>query len=414
MKIIEVPIEQLKPAEYNPRFMTEKQAKELEKSIKEFGLVDPLIVNRHKGRENIVIGGHQRFKIASNLGFKTVPVVYVDLDEKKERELNLRLNKNLGDWDWDLLANFEIEELKEVGFSDEELDKFIGLEEDDFDAEAEYEKILEPTTKLGDLWQLGEHRLLCGDSTQKASYEALLGQKKASLVFTDPPYNVGYDYTVTYVKGRARKNKFHTFNDNKNEEEFKDFIFNVFNNCYQFSLNSACFYCWHASKTEYLFRLGIEMAAWYIAQTLHWLKNGTTFSRGLDYLYANEPCYYGWKRGEKHFNNKKAVKDFKNIIALDINDFKDLPNIWYENRDKIKEYGHPTQKPIRLAERALKKHSKQGDIILEPFNGSGSTMMACGQLKRKCYAIELDPKYVDVAIKRWELFTNNKAIKLTI
>lgn len=339
-------------------------------------------------------------------------MVYVNLDEKNERELNLRLNRNLGEWDWNMLANFGEEELLQVGFTSEELDKMFNLEEDEFDAQKEYDQIVEPQTKLGDLYQLGNHKLLCADSTLKESFEKLMENEKAQLVFTDPPYNVGYDYTISYVEGRVRKNKFHVFNDKKNKEEFIDFINKVFENCYSFSKENTSFYCWHASQTEYLFRLGIEQANWHIAQTLHWLKNGTTFSIGLDYLYANEPCYYGWKKGEKHFNNKQAVKDFKNIIALDIEDFKELPNIWYENRDKIKDYQHPTQKPVRLAERAIKKHSNRNDIVLEPFNGSGSTMIACEQLDRKCYAIELDPKFVDVAIKRFETFTNKKAVKI--
>ena len=337
-----------------------------------------------------------------------------DLTDEQVKAYRLADNK-LNESEWDLgLAIDELKELSDEMFNltgfDEDL--LVDVQEDNFDAQAEYDKILEPVSKMGDLWQLGEHRLLCGDSTLKASYEAILGQEKASLVFTDPPYNVGYDYTITYVEGRVRKNKFNVFNDKKSNEDFIKFIEYVFKNCFDFCEKGSVFYCWHASKTEYLFRQGIEQAGWYVAQTLQWLKNGCAFSKGLDYLYANEPCYFGWKKGDKHFNNKKIVKDFKNIIALDIYDFSELTNVWYENRDKISEYLHPTQKPIRLAERALKKHSKIKDIVLEPFNGSGSTMMACEQLKRKCYAIELDPKFVDVAIKRYEQSMGIKAIKL--
>lgn len=412
MEIVHIEINKLKPSQYNPRVMTERQAKDLTESIKRFGLVDPIVVNQHEGRENVVVGGHQRLKVASNLGFKTVPVVFVDLDEKRERELNLRLNKNLGEWNWDLLANFEIEELKDVGFSDEELDKFIGLEEDDFDAQAEYDKIVEPDTKLGDVYKLGNHRLLCGDSTEEGSYRKLMEGDLASMVFTDPPYNVGYDYWgFRGTRKHGVKSK-KTFNDKKSPEEYSDFIYQVFNNCFRFTLNSASFYCWHASRMEYPVRLGLEKAGWKISQTVIWLKNQLTPSPGQDYNRIYEPCYFGWKEKERHFINKKFTGKWDEMILLDRNSFLEWLDVLFEHKDKIRDYQHPTQKPIRLAERALKKHSNQGDIVLELFSGSGSTMMACEQLKRKCYAIELDPKFVDVGIKRWELFTGNKAIKL--
>lgn len=407
MEIKETPIEQLKPAEYNPRIMTEKQVNDLTESIKRFGLVDPIIVNQHEGRENIVVGGHQRLKIASNLGFKTIPVVYVNLPEKEEKELNLRLNKNLGEWDWDLLANFEMEELKDVGFSSEEIDKFIGLEEDNFDAQAEYDKIVEPVSKLGDLWQLGEHRLLCGDSTQKASYEAILGQKRASMVFTDPPYNVGYSYDWRSDMHKGKKVAHRFFSDKKTEKQYSDFIKNVFVNCFDFCKDNSNFYCWYASKFHAIVENAIKEAGWKISQQLIWMKNYPVLSSGQDFHRTFEPCLHGWK-GKAHFYNK--IGNLRDIINWE--DFHDLFDVWFEKRDKLGDYKHPTQKPIKLAERALKKSSKSGDIILEPFCGSGSTLIACEQLKRNCYAIELDPIYCDVIIKRYELFTSNKATKI--
>ncbi len=195
MKIQQVKITELKNAPYNPRKWSEEAIENLKNSIQEFGMVDPLIVNYAPERKGIIIGGHFRLKIAKDLGYKEVPVVYVNIpDETKERKLNLRLNKNLGEWDDKLLAEFDEDLLSEVGFSSEELDKIFELEtsEDDFDAQAEYEKIGKPKTKLGDLWQLGEHKVLCGDSTQKDAVARLLGGNKADMVFTDPPYNVDY------------------------------------------------------------------------------------------------------------------------------------------------------------------------------------------------------------------------------
>lgn len=414
MEIVEVPISELKPSEYNPRQMTEKQVEDLTNSIKEFGLVDPIIVNRHPGRENVVVGGHQRLKIASVLGFQTVPVVYVDLDEKRERELNLRLNKNLGEWDWNMLANFDKEELLNVGFRSEELDKIFNVKEDEFDADKEYEKIEEPKTKLGDLYKLGEHRLLCGDSTKKESFERLMGGEKAQMVFTDPPYNVNYkyDWRRALHKGKKVKNTITSFRDKWTPEDYKKLIYDVFKNCFDFSFDSATFYCWHATKTEQEVRSGIEEAGWHFSQTLIWLKENIILALGQDYQRIYEPCYFGWKKGKKRFVNRVFTNKFRDAFSLNYEDFTDWLDVVYQKRDKLSDYIHSTQKPVRLAERALKKHSERGSIILEPFNGSGSTMIACEQLNRKCYAIELDPKFVDVAIKRWEQFTGQKAIKL--
>lgn len=251
IKIVKLNVRDLKPAEYNPRKWSEESVKNLKKSIEEFGLVDPIIVNAAPKRKNIVIGGHFRLKIAKDLGFKEVPVVYVNVpDIKKEQELNLRLNKNLGDWDWDLLANIDDEILTEVGFSSEELDNFFGLQEDDFDSEKEYNSIDTPRTQLGDLFQLGDHRLLCGDSEKTESFKKLLGEEKSQLVFTDPPYNVGYDYRGVYTKGKKANVSEVRFNDNKKPEDFKTFIYQVFKNCGEFCKENSPFYCWHASKME--------------------------------------------------------------------------------------------------------------------------------------------------------------------
>ena len=408
MEIIEIDPKQLKPAEYNPRKMTEKQVRDLTESVRRFGLVDPIIVNNRSGRENVVVGGHQRLKIAILEGFEAVPVVYVNLDEKSERELNLRLNRNLGEWDWDMLANFDAEELLNVGFSSQELDKFLDLKEDDFDANKEYQAIQEPQTKLGDLWQVGEHRLLCGDSTQKASYEAILGQEKATLVFTDPPYNVGYDYDWRSPLDKGKKIAHRFFNDKKTDEEYREFIASCFLNAFNFTTYDANFYCWYASKFHAIVERGLKEAGWKISQQIIWMKNYPVLSSGQDFHRTFEPCLHGWKKQNKHFYNK--LGNLRDIINWD--DFQSNFDMWFENRDKLNDYKHPTQKPIKLAERAIKKSSKENDIVMDFFGGSGSTLIACEQLKRKAYLIELDPIYCDVIIKRWELFTGKKAEKV--
>ncbi len=193
LNIVYIPIEQLKFAEYNPRKANKNQWEQLKRSLEKFGFVDPVIVNSAPGRENIIIGGHFRVKVAKEMGIKEVPVVYVNIpDIEKEKELNLRLNKNIGEWDWDLLANFDIDFLKNVGFDNKELSLNLrfDFEDDEFDVEKEIEKIKEPQTKLGDLYLLGKHKLLCGDATKQEDVKRLIGDKKIDILLTDPPYGI--------------------------------------------------------------------------------------------------------------------------------------------------------------------------------------------------------------------------------
>ena len=358
MKIVQVPIKELKPSEYNPRQMTEKQAKDLTESVKEFGLVDPLIINQHKGRENVVIGGHQRLKIASILGFKTIPVVYVDLEEKRERELNLRLNRNLGEWNYDLLANFSEEELNKVGFESEELDKIfqLGTDEDDFDAEVELEKIKEPKVKLGDLFQLGEHRLLCGDSTKKEDVEKLMGEEKADMVFTDPPFpntsgimkNEIVGIEIAFINARLFcKGKMFWFWDNIGEPPFNEKI--------------VARHCWH--KTN------------------------------------------GWQAGHwEAINEYDGTEKRKECLVYSI------ANVGGQNI-RENQGNHQTPKPIGLCREFVEK-VKRNQIVLDLFGGSGSTLIACEQLNRKCFMMEIDNRYCEVILNRWQTLTNKKAEKI--
>ena len=404
-------IKDLKLFEGNPRKMTEKQAERLLESLKKFNYVELIAIDQN----NRVIAGNMRVQALKRLGREDeeieVRVPSRPLTEEEAREYLLRSNKNIGEWDWDLLANFSEEELRRVGFDREELDKIIEVKEDDFDVVEEYEKIENPVVKIGDLFRLGNHRLLCGDSTDFKNFGILLGEERAQLVYTDPPYNVNYKYDVLH-KGKKVKNKIQSFKDSWTPEEYKNLIYKVFKNAYDFSKDNAVFYCWHATKTEMDVRRGLEEAGWYVSQTLIWLKENIVLALGQDYQRIYEPCYFGWKRGKKRFSNKKFTSKFREAFSLNFNDFTDWLDALYERRDKISEYIHPTQKPVRLAERMIKKHSSEGDIVLEMFNGSGSTMMACEQLNRHCYGIELDPRFVEVAIKRWEQLTGQKAIKL--
>jgi len=401
-------VSDLIPAKYNPRTLSDKQSKDLSNSIQKFSLADPIIINK----DNKIIGGHQRIKILKDQGIVDVDVRVPDrqLSEKEEEELNLRLNKNVGEWDWDLLAKFDEDMLLGVGFDSNEMDLILGVDEDDFNVKKEIEKIKgNPVTKKGDLYQLGDHKLLCGDSTNIESYRILFNKIRAKMIFTDPPYNVdySYDWRSGLHKGKTVEHNF--FNDKKSDKEYYQFIKDCFLNAYKFSFEDTNYYCWYANKFHHIVRQSLIDGGWHFSQVIIWIKNYQVLSPGQDFHRTFEPYFHGWKKGKKHFYNK--IGNYKDIVNHE--EYEELLSTWYENRDKISTYQHPTQKPLRLAERAIKKSSVVDDIVLDMFGGSGSTLLACEQLKRKCFTIELDPIYCDVIVKRWEQFTNKKVTNVT-
>lgn len=231
------------------------------------------------------------------------------------------------------------------------------------------------------------------------------------MIFTDPPYNVNYGSSSGngYSKGKYKSKKI--FNDDKSDEDFEEFLYKVFCNLRDFSTDAASYYIWHADKTVIQFRNALKRAGWYFSQRITWAKDRFVLSMGQHFHRSFEPCMHGWKQGKKCYFNKK-INNISDVWNLKKDEVLDELDLWYVHRDKQKEYIHPTQKPIRLAERALRKSSLRNGVVLESFNGSGSTMMACEQMGRKCYAIELDPKFVDVAVKRYEQFTGKKALKV--
>lgn len=418
---MQVPISQLRPAEYNPRKSNKKETADLVASIKEFGLVDPIIVNGAKERKNIIIGGHFRLRAMAELGFAEAPVIYVNVPtEEKERELNLRLNKNTGQWDWDMLAQFDDTLLKTVGFTSEEMDKILErtAQEDDFDAEEAYGAIDKPKTKAGDVYLLGTHKLLCGDSSLPSSYLTLLGAEKADMCFTDPPFNVNYDYAAykKSIRGLGLKSNNRrkvssnekVFSDQKTPAEFQSFLAKVFGNVYLYTADSAPLYVCHATKTQEQFFSALSQSGYHFSQTIIWIKERIILSLGQDFHRIYEPIWYGWKSGKKHYTNRELSKSSE-VWLLDRLNFETCLDAWYVARDKSKDYEHPTQKPVRLVERAIRKSSQEDSLLIEPFGGSGSTLLAAEQTGRRCYSIELDPKYCDVIVMRWEKFTGEKA-----
>ena len=383
MKIEEIELSKLKPATYNPRQITKKQVKDLKESIEKFGIVDPIIINK----DMTIIGGHQRYMILNEASKRvdweeppTVPCVILDLSKEEERELNIRLNKNTGTFDMDILANeFDIDQLVDWGFKHIDLDINIdkiteGNIEDDHIPE-----VKESRVKLGDVWQLGKHRLMCGDSTKESDVNKLMNAQKADMVFTDPPYGISYSSNM--------RTKTEKFKELKNDNIFLNQWIPLIN-----KFSNGFVYVWTSWKV---------LDTWLdMCKEIGELTNMIIWSKG------------GGGMGDL---KKTFLSDYE--IALVYNrdneiTGKRLGSVWEIDKDKVKEYKHPTQKPVELSEIAIKNTSIKNNIILDLFLGSGSTLIACEKTNRTCYGMELDTKYCDVIIERWEQFTGQKATKL--
>lgn len=381
MEIKELSLKELKPAAYNPRKKLKKGDKEYEKikqSLLKFGYVDPIIVNE----DLTVIGGHQRLTVLKDLDYETAKCVIVDLPKEDEKALNIALNKITGQWDDALLADLLLElqesdfNLDLTGFEPPEIDDILSnvhdkeLSEDEFDVEEELKK---PTvSRRGDIWQLGKHRVICGDSTKSETYDQLLGDKKANLVVTDPPYNVD-------VKETAGK----ILNDNMSDGDFYQFLLSMFTQVENHMETDASIYVFHADTEGLNFRKAFKDAGFYLSGCCIWKKNSLVLGRS-PYQWQHEPCLYGWKKKGKHqwFSDRKQT------------------TIWEYDRPKSSK-DHPTMKPIQLMAYPIQNSSMRGTVVLDPFLGSGSTLIAADQTGRVCYGIELDEKFVDVIVKRY-------------
>lgn len=418
MQIEKKAVTELKAAEYNPRKDLkpgDAEYEKLKRSIQEFGYVEPVIWNKRTGK---VVGGHQRLKVMKDLGFTEVDCVVVDLDENKEKALNIALNKISGEWDDTLLANLLKDldgsgyDITLTGFDLAEAQELFGsgsmenVHEDEFDADSAVEEIAEPKTKLGDLWLLGQHRLLCGDCTQKEDVERVLDGKYADLMVTDPPYNIDYGGSRN---GRGRD----IANDNLSEDEFYQFLLAFFKAAESNLKKGAPAYVFHSTKETVNFTNAFINGGFKYAQTLVWYKNHFTLGR-QDYQWQHEPILYGWKEGAGHYfiddrtlstvydevrdNVKKLSKT--ELVEL-LEKIMGLPSTVICDNKPVKSEDHPTMKPITLCAKLIYNSSHEGDTILEPFGGSGSTLIAADQLNRKCCAIELEPKYCDVIVRRY-------------
>lgn len=386
-KIELVEIKDIIPYENNPRF-NDGAVEAVAKSIKEFGFKQPLVLDKNK----VIIAGHTRLKASKELGLKRVPCIIADdLSAEQVQAYRLADNKTgeLAEWDFELLSaeldellDFDID-MEEFGF-DSELLNTDDAEEIIIDDEFEIKPPVEPKAKLGDLYQLGRHRLLCGDSTDELEVELLMGGEKADMLLTDPPYNVSYE-------GKT-KDALTIQNDEMANDDFREFLVNAFNTADMNMREGAVFYIWHADSEGYNFRGACNDVGWKVRQCLIWNKNSLVLGR-QDYHWKHEPCLYGWKDGAGHLWNN----DRSQTTVLEF----DRPT---------KNLEHPTMKPVPLFDYLMKNNTKKGDKVLDLFGGSGTTIIAGEQNGRDAYVMELDPRYVDVIINRWETLTNEKAV----
>ena len=376
-----LPVTELKPAQYNPRKKLKPGDKEYEKiknSIEEFGFADPLVENT----DMTIIDGHQRLTVAMDLGYTEVPCAIVDIDKVREKALNIALNKITGAWDEDLLAQLlqDIQgsdfDLGFTGFEPPEIETLFNkihskdVQEDDFDVEAELEKPV--FSKLGDLWCLGKHRVLCADSTVSGNYEKLMDGVKANLVLTDPPYNVDVEETAGKI-----------LNDNMADEDFYNFLLAAYRCMHECLADDGSIYVFHADTEGLNFRKAFQDAGFYLSGCCIWKKNALVLGRS-PYQWIHEPCLFGWKKAGKHqwYSDRKQV------------------TVWEYDRPKSSK-DHPTMKPVALMSYPIRNSTMTNGIVLDPFLGSGSTLIACSETDRVCRGIELDPKFVDVIVKRF-------------
>lgn len=411
----------------NPRTMRKEKFDKLMKSIRdlpEMTEARDLLVYPHDGKF-VVLGGNMRLRAYRELGWKEVPccILPEGMPTDKLREIVIQDNNPFGETDWDMIANeWDIEELKDWGvdlpesWNTSEAEEQKEAEEDDFSDE-DAEKA-EPRVKPGEVWQLGEHRLMCGDSTKEAEVSALMDGAMADLYITDPPYNV--DYTG------GTKDSLKIMNDKMEDTSFLQFLSDSFSAANEVLKKGASFYIWHADSEGLNFRRAVKNTGWLLKQCLIWVKNSFVLGR-QDYQWRHEPCLYGWKDGASHYfiddrtqgtviedaavDYRKLKKDELLRLVLKLTDVT-IPNtIIYEDKPTRNDV-HPTMKPVKLMARLIRNSSRQGQIVLDTFGGSGTTLIACEQLSRRCYMMELDPHYCDVIIARWEKLTGEEAVKI--
>lgn len=387
MKIKKVKINKLKPYKNNPKQHPKSQIETIKKSIKEFGFRVPVLIDA----KNNVVAGHGRILAAKELDIKELPTIKItDLTSAQIKAFRIMDNKSTeSPWEYDFLKT-EFEDLKKLnfnleftGFTDSEIESILpnDIQEDDFKPPSKDEEI-KTDIKRGDIYQLGEHRLMCGDSTEKDDVKNLMQGNKADMVFTDPPFNVNYEYEE--------------YQDNKSDEEYLSFVKDLYTRIDENTKDGAVIYIMSGNK--YLLELGVLFKSMFrFSQILFWVKDNPTLGNS-DYQYNYEAILYGWNKRGTHKYYGGSVVPAANLVSRDTGREKTI---------------HKAQRPIKLVSDYVKNSSKKDDIVLDLFGGSGSTLIACEQTDRTCYMMEIDPVYCQVIIDRYEKFTNNKSEKIS-
>lgn len=393
----------LKEYEKNPRQLSKSAYAQLKRSLEKFGLVDKPIINR----DDTIIGGHQRVKVLRDMGVKEIECYVPDtqLTEKEVQEFCIRLNKNVGSWDWDVLGNeWNAVDLVDFGFTSEELLDSIKDFEKENDNDDDAQQLLpstNPKTQLGDIYQLGDHRLICGDSTDPTIVSAMLDGAEPTLMVTDPPYGVNYD--PTWSDGgevmRKKRGKQTTqsigkvLNDNSGDWKKSYELF-----------NGSAVYIWHSGKHSLISGENLRECDYEIICQIIWVKQHFALSRG-DYHWQHESCWYAVKKGHKH--NWQGARDQSSVWEI-----ANL-NAFGKNQEDERT-AHSTQKPLECMARPIRNNTAPGESVYDPFLGSGTTLIAAESLNRKCYGIELDPAYCDITVDRWVRYRQKNGKEATV
>ncbi len=421
-----VKISEVKVNPNNPRLIKDDKFKKLVQSVKDFPEmlnIRPIVVNK----DMIILGGNMRFKACKEAGLKEVPIIITDLTEEQQREFLIKDNVSGGEWDWDILANeWNTDDLENWGldlpiFENNDVYE-IEPEEDDYEIPNE----IKTDIVLGDLFEIGEHRLLCGSSTEMDTWEKVMNGKLADMVMTDPPYNVDYSSKnkMLNYSDKGNRNQTEIENDNMDNNSFYQFLYDFYTALGSYTKKGGAWYVWHADSEGINFRTAFTNSGLLLKQCLIWVKNNMVIGR-QDYQWKHEPCLYGWKEGAAHyFTNERThttvIEDKLDIKKLTKDEMKKMLTEMLSEKNKTtiihcdkphRSTEHPTMKPILLLAPLIKNSSKENELVADGFLGSGSTMVAAHQLKRKCYGMELEPKYCQVIIERMRKLDDTLIIK---
>ncbi len=419
MEIIKIKINDVIPYSKNAKLHPREQIEQIKNSILEFGNNDPIAIDE----DNVIIEGHGRYEALKELGYEEIECIKLfDLSQEQRNAYRIVHNQLTMNTDWDIetlkeeLSKIKLD-MSLLGIDESLLDEIEEetkeAVEDDFDIDEALEEIEEPTTKQGDIYKLGKHYLMCGDSTNKDDVKKLMNGEYADLLLTDPPYNIN----VSNSKGMTIEN------DDMDKKEFIEFLTKVFKNAMDYMREGSSFYIWYADTSSLEFNQACRYAEMEIRENLIWVKNQFILGR-QDYQWRHEPCLYGWKNGAAHYfiNDRTQSTIFDDTLDFEtvpedklrkyVKDLFNQSTVIYEKKPTVNDL-HPTMKPIPLIGKLIKNSSKKNYLVLDLFGGSGSTLIACEQLDRICYMVEYDPKYCDVIIKRWEELTGDKAMLIS-